>query len=77
MLVASRAWLPLRRRKQGPYSNRGTSGEPPAKTNKTNKTQDQEDQEDREYREVQEICKWWYVVEWMIIRKYVQVMPWI
>ena len=23
------------------------------------------------------ICKWWYAVEWMIIRKYVQVMPWI
>ena len=22
------------------------------------------------------ICKWWYAVEWMIIRKYVQVMPW-
>ena len=23
------------------------------------------------------ICKCWYAVEWMIIRKYVQVMPWI
>ena len=22
------------------------------------------------------ICKWWYAVEWMIIRKYVQMMPW-
>ena len=23
------------------------------------------------------ICKWWYAVEWMIIQKYAQVMPWI
>ena len=23
------------------------------------------------------ICKWWYAVEWMLIRKYIQVMPWI
>ena len=23
------------------------------------------------------ICKWWYAVKWMILRKYVQMMPWI